>query len=441
MEIIGFMSFAFALVTIGFHSFRVKKDIFHPITFTSLFLFVTNIPFLFIILNNKNAIDYRILNFINSDELSKNVGILSFLMALGFISFTFGVYLSNKLSIKMPQKFKFDGKKYVIISILGVIITIISYLIFLNRAGGIIFILNNLEHRAEFTNGNGFLLVMTDLLLFISLGLIYKNNLKLHGIYFVLFFVSFGLYMFMNISMGGRKPVLLSLLVLLMVIHYSIKKIRIFKFKYLIIILLIIFYIVLVPIIRQPNFIEEFDENPNILVEELKSKSINQIRDISYINTYIFIYVFFENHEKWYGKVFLNLATSYIPSNIYNDKPPVDEGVYIRTLLEGKEVDPNDSFKNLYPSSWPPETFGNGFMNFGIIGVLMFNFILGYIKGFLYNIMISKRLFIYIFIYSYTLINFEISNLRIVQTASVILLFIIWYSFVLNRKGSRVLNE
>lgn len=438
MEIIGLIIFTFTLVAIGLYSYRAKKDVFHPITFTSIFLFVTNIPFLFIILNDKKIIDYRIMNFVTADELSKSVGTLSILMALGFIAFTFGVYSSKKSTIKMPQKFKFHGKRYVLVSFLGLIITIIAYIIFLNKAGGIIFILNNLEHRAEFSNGNGFLLLMKYLLLFISLGLVYKNNLKINGIYFWLFFISFSLYMIMSISMGGRKPVLLSLLVLLMVIHYSVKKLKIFQFKYLIIISLMLFYIVLVPIIRQPNFIEKFDENPYVLVEELKSKSTNQIKDISYINTYIFIYVFFENHEKWYGKVFLNLTTSYIPSNIYKDKPPVDEGVYIRTLLEGREVNPNDSFKNLYPSSWPPETFGNGYMNFGIMGVLIFNFVLGYIKGVIYNIMIKNRLFIYIFIYSYTLINFEISNLRIVQNFSVMFLFIIWYSFVLNRKGRRV---
>src|SRR5699024_8348813 len=139
-----------------------------------------------------------------ADELSKSVGTLSILMALGFIAFTFGVYSSKKSTIKMPQKFKFHGKWYVLVSFLGLIITIIAYIIFLNKAGGIIFILNNLEHRAEFSNGNGFLLLMRELLLFISLGLVYKNNLKINGIYFWLFFISFSLYMIMNISMGGR---------------------------------------------------------------------------------------------------------------------------------------------------------------------------------------------------------------------------------------------
>lgn len=437
METLGLLFFASSLIIIGLYSYHDKKDIFHPITFTSIFLFITNIPFLYIVLKDKKFIDYRILNFVNLDKLSGSIGTVSFLMALGFIAFTFGVYCSNKQTKRMPVKYKLNGKKYVIISFIAIIVTIVSYLMFLNRVGGINFILNNLEHRAQFTNGNGLLLLMTELLLFISLGLIYKKNFKINKIYFCLIIISLTIYMFMNISLGGRKPVLLALLVILMMIHYSVKKLEIYRFKYLITIILLLFYIVAVPIIRQPDFIEELDNRPSVLFEELNTKSINQLRDISYINTYIFVYIYFKNHEKWHGKIYSNLTTSFIPSTIYDDKPPVDEGVYIRTLLEGREVNPNDSFKNLYPSSWPPETFGNGYMNFGVLGVLIFNFILGYIKGFLYHTMIKNRLFIYIFIYSYVLINFEISNLRIVQTFSTIFLFIIWYCLVINRKESR----
>ncbi|MGQ7112601.1 hypothetical protein ACUOFC_34980, partial [Escherichia sp. TWPC-MK] len=61
----------------------------------------------------------------------------------------------------------------------------------------------------------------------------------------------------------------------------------------------------------------------------------------------------------WLGKSYLDLFKAPLPRSIYPEKPPVDDGMYIRTIAEGYNVTPSRPVQELYASSWPPETLGS----------------------------------------------------------------------------------
>ncbi|MGQ7148454.1 hypothetical protein ACUOA8_59935, partial [Escherichia sp. SS-MK2] len=75
----------------------------------------------------------------------------------------------------------------------------------------------------------------------------------------------------------------------------------------------------------------------------------------------------------------LDLFKAPLPRSIYPEKPPVDDGMYIRTIAEGYNVTPSRPVQELYASSWPPETLGSMYANFWIPGVVFGMYILGII--------------------------------------------------------------
>jgi oligosaccharide repeat unit polymerase len=156
---------------------------------------------------------------------------------------------------------------------------------------------------------------------------------------------------------------------------------------------------------------------------------LDAIQNTSYVDTYLFIIDHFSDRPFWYGAGFGDLPIRLLGSGDPSLLPPIDDGVYIRSLVEGWSVKPPMPFNELYPSSWPPETFGSGYINFGFMGVVFFFFLKGLISGVLFR-WARARAFapIPLFLMIYFCVNFHLSNLRLVQTA---LLFAATFMFVM----------
>lgn len=99
-------------------------------------------------------------------------------------------------------------------------------------------------------------------------------------------------------------------------------------------------------------------------------------------------------------------------------KPSVDDGMYLYSICLGREdIQPVMSVSSLDLSSYPLETFGAMYANFGIFGVIVGFWILGRIIGHTYYTMINSehnKLF-YILIYTSTIVSFQLSTLRVEQ--------------------------
>jgi len=145
------------------------------------------------------------------------------------------------------------------------------------------------------------------------------------------------------------------------------------------------------------------------------------LSNVSYLDTYLFILSHFSNNEFWLGESLPEVVLRFIPNYFPTGAPPLDDGVYVRTLFQKMHAEPGMAYDDLYQSSWPPETIGFGYMNFGLAGVALFSFIKGLVTGFVYKVATFRSLEPFsLFIYMYIAINFHFTNLRVFQSLIVI---------------------
>lgn len=145
--------------------------------------------------------------------------------------------------------------------------------------------------------------------------------------------------------------------------------------------------------------------------------------NFSYNDTYYFLLDHFASEAPYMGATFADLMYSALPSSYFPGKPPVDEGLYVRSLAEGmypKPPVPAYSFSGI--GSWPPETFGNFVMNFGSNFIWVAGVLLALVVFFGINVLRRLRVGILpcYFIF-HSALNFQISNLRIVNALTLII--------------------
>lgn len=147
---------------------------------------------------------------------------------------------------------------------------------------------------------------------------------------------------------------------------------------------------------------------------------LSYIVNFSYNDIYMFVIYHFSHADLWYGKVFLDFQYRFTGGPMGLAPPSLDEGVYIYNLFLGYPVEPPLPIDLMAANSWPPRTFGNGYMNFGIPGVVAFSFIQGYLTGLAYRMMNrSDRHPIFIFLFLLFIFSFQVSNLKLTELIAV----------------------
>jgi len=134
---------------------------------------------------------------------------------------------------------------------------------------------------------------------------------------------------------------------------------------------------------------------------------------------------YFKTHALWLGKSFIGLVTAIIPSSLYTGKPPVDDGTYLYSICQGRtNIVPPMSFGNLDGSSYPLETFGSMYANFGIVGLFVGMIVLGGIYGYAYRKIKKNSYDLFsVVIYTQIIFTFQLSTLRIFQLFEIIVVF------------------
>jgi hypothetical protein len=101
---------------------------------------------------------------------------------------------------------------------------------------------------------------------------------------------------------------------------------------------------------------------------------------------------------------------------IVKDKPAVDDGMYLRADTIGQRVDVGGPASQFFNNSWPPETYGSAMMNFGPLSLPIFGALLGILLGLsLKFLILSRGSDFALLLTTHLFLNFEISNLRIVN--------------------------
>ena len=391
----------------------------HNILFPGLFTIVKEIVcctmYGFVLAGDYTLLTSNILNQLTNPEYSICKAIL--LDTLAYIFLVIGILcFKRKPKYLMREKGRLSMWKRGNLFLL--IISLILIVLFFRNVGGLIYYLNNLGIRQILNSGNGYL-NYTFVLSLCCCGFFYAylQNRTIKRLYSFLTMFLFTLLML--IIYGGRNPILLFLMMLCAIYNFTYKKISISRFiniKTLIIVLFTCFVFVALPAFRSTNIYDDLkSEGISAIVDSISDASVTSLMAANTLNRYTFIYEYYENWDnKWIFSSYLDLIPSFIPRNIYPEKPPMDEGLYIQsTINTGINYKPSMSSDDLPSKASMPPGITIGYINFGIIGLCLSTFIQGYIISYFYFFALNSKSFIGSCIYINILLNFGLSNLSI----------------------------
>ncbi|WP_429911166.1 hypothetical protein [Glycocaulis sp.] len=383
---------------------------------------ITTIPYLTLI-----AFGYKSDVLIRFDEhhLNELLVVFSMLYSAGLVALWFGVAIGLKL--KLGRAIKLSKQKTSPLGTTFVISMLLALYLFglldkIGSSGGVEFILSNLNRRVSIIERSSPISWLMEpsafLLCFV---LLYSHgNSKFPGrivTSLLIFFIFISLAFF-----GGRKLPIFVLIFSMMAYYIYVKKFNFYSVWTVSIgSILVLFFVGML----------HYRGSTDLSLLSPALTAANSVRNLSYIDTYIFIQDYFSRHGHWHGLTFRDL---FVRTGITHDgsiNVPIDDGVYIRTLFQGWHVMPPTDVSAMYPSSWPPETYGNGYLNFGAVGALAFFLIRGIIVGVCFAICrASKYAPTFYFIALFAAFNFHMTNLRIVQFLLILIPVLTFHYFI-----------
>ena len=315
---------------------------------------------------------------------------------------------------KMARAFLLWGYFFVIIGIIG-------FSIIMKEVGGVVYFFSNLHLRRSLVGDLDFANI---LLSFLSKGVLLilfskRYSRKNINLWNVILIVSAGIMS----GLGGRKELIMLAIESVFIYNFVVKEVHLKKLlrpSIVISIVCIFIFFTTYSKLRREGAMDDLINDPIAFYQDNASDSfLSAIAEESYVPFYISIIMYFDNNsDYWNGDSFKGLLTAIIPSSLFPQKPPVDDGMYLYSIAHGRpNVKPVMPAKALDGTSWPLETFGSMYANFGVFGVFIGMLLIGMIIGWSYRKMVLEKFsFLWLLMYIHILFSFEISTLRIFQT-------------------------
>jgi len=383
-----------------------------PMKVIATFSAVTNLPYFVLLAGDFQASGVYTLIQSQFEHVLQNFGIL---YSLGLLATFAGIGLTRRLALPnlrlIPVKQLTRRNLATIIAFLyalGVAMILLKF----QAAGGIVAFVTNIADRSENLAGTGhYDIIMMPAVFLCVFFAIYSRGMNGKPGLLVIGFILLSLFGLLTLFGGRKLPLYLGLFGVLAYSRY-VGRIRLFSLPTLsLLALAVLFFWAMLSwrISSQLHSTGGVDFSYTVVTGNL-----------SYIDNWLFILDHFGRQGFWYGQTFIDLVARFEPAGP-SGYPPLDDGVYVRTLATGQNVIPPTPFSQMYPSSWPPETFGNGYLNFGIAGVLVFSLIRGLVVGVCYRYCVRDNFApTAFFVFLFTAINFHVTNLRIVQMATLL---------------------
>lgn len=413
-------------------SYRNTRDLFSPICFFSFFSILRYVPYL--MLGKYEKLTFQHLDFNNTFVTFMYVLIATISVLVGYL-LSKSVIKNRHIRFANREVIEKEYKTWHIVILYAIgIFARIRIILF---AGGIFSILyNRAEAYSSLDNGTGLLYLLANCVI-ISCMIQLSNCIKAvqdkqrtkaikRGI---ALFLMVAAYIISIVIFTSRSPILELIMFLVFGINYLHKKIdivKLFKLKYIAVIAFILAIIVILPRIRISSYNEQ--KNDESLFWELSDQFTLVGRDT-------FVYNYFSENDFWYGKSYLGLFTAFIPSSIYEKKPSVDDGCYLSNMIYGYNVKPLEPGKDLTVKySIPFSTNGLAYANFGVLGIVFINIIVGYLYGIYYFSMRNSKSVKKIILYELIIYQLEITTLSIVQTLMPMIICILFFRFFAKEK-------
>lgn len=382
--------------------FKKNKDWFSPPVMFAITMSFYTLPDLFDILINGMANYAGTLPFKLNDP---NYAIIRFiiLQVVFILMYQYAFSKSTKsLNEEVNNSVKLQTSKIdLFVSIALLSICVIATVNFVTSYGGISTILSSFTNRSQLHDDMPFILRITPALLTFASAFLLRlicTDTKHH--YFLLLMLFFSGFITTTIG-GGRSQFVVFILELLCYYNYWKKPINLLSIKLWPIYLGLAAFIAIFQLLR-------LNDITTLSFNSMVGDSDSLFNSMAYVKTQLLIQSYFENNDFWYGKIFLFVIYIFIPRAIFPAKPNIDEGVYIYNMTFGGKNLLSDHATSF--NSWPPFSIGEGYANFGILGVILFGILLGYIHGFAYKKMKQNRFDVFVMIvYVFIILKFQIT--------------------------------
>jgi hypothetical protein len=356
---------------------------------------------------------------------------VTLLMLIGHLGYLAGhLYLPVHSAAKMPF-LAFDREKIDLtkIGVLLIGVALAAFTYFVIDIGGIVNLLVNLRFRAQFTEGRTIWISLTILPLQIGTLLIFLGAMQNWSKSQLPLLIGVFLTDIAVMSMlGGRALILRLILLCAIAFHFRVRKLAVSDLKWFAaaIPILVLYFAGLRTIRSSDEGFAALAKDPGAVAADVSTSVVESLGELSYAPTYTIIsHAYTLEHVKL-GTTFYDLLVAFIPRSIYGaNKPPVDDGIYVTHLVKFMEhKPPGTALGDLFRSSLPPETLGNGFINFSYPGAFLFMALLGWAHKWLYEwAKACKYSVVSCLLLTLGMFQLHLTNLRIVQFGVAVFLF------------------
>jgi len=425
--------FIILLSTLLFFIKKYNGDAFHVIPLF-LLLSIAEVPYLYYISHNTEELHQQVLYYLNDFEVSflKHVFfklVFIFFCLIAMLLFKPKVY--SRAAVMLS-----NGNGSITLLVFFSAVSIGSFIAFLEQVGGLFYLISNMDNKTNVVKGTALYRNLFFISSLLAVGAYISSlnpyRVSIRNVLFLIFVVI--VYFLMLASFGERKNPLLLIVFTFIMWNYAIRKLDVFSLKNLVIILFFILFSSIAPVLRNQGAFELYLLHPSDLVKDSLPYLGELFKRFSDIDISLFIYSYFDESGKfWYGATFSDFFSGFIPSSLYENKPPLDEGVYIYNMAQGLVVEIGSPFKDMIPVGWPLSRVTSGYIHFGIVGIVVYAIFTGVILKYFYNLMVySSYSPIWVAFYTYLmLIGFGISNAFVFNAITILCLLVI-LSFITN---------
>ena len=372
-------------------SWRYGGDPFSPLTLLTL-LGLLNIPYMVLLAFDVDAVSIDVKYSPWVHDIPAAVAKSAFLIALGFLAQVMGLFssLSVALAARMPvlgaPRLSLQRCRRAIL--LAGMVGLGVYLWYIQRIGGLRYLWSVLYLRAILQQGLAYYFYLYSILLtFACLLAVYLLRFRRTPTRYLFAVVAVLGVAFVLGSTGGRTPVVSLVLAALMVYHYAVRRLEnIFTARNAVLGVVMLLFVVVMPLFRAGGATARYTADPSLLVDEVMLSLESTASGLSGLDRVLVTQSYFSVDKIWWGASYMDLLYAPIPRSIFPDKPPVDDGVYVKTIAEGWEVRPSRPARELSLTSWPMGNF-MAFINFWYPGYLLTMFLSGAIIGAAYRYM------------------------------------------------------
>lgn len=275
------------------------------------------------------------------------------------------------------------------------VLSLTSLFFYVGTVGGYVNLWQNLGSRQDIFAGSGFALRVVVLLVqffgvSVFLNLIFKS--KFLAFLFV-FITSFVL-----LSLGGRLLIFEFLFYLFVSYYLFVGRFNI-KFRNIFLFSIFVVASVFVGELRKPSTLEDLKSSPSDYIVDFSSGFIRALMPYTLpVQRDVVIVEYFSEREFWYGASYSSVLYGFFPSVIMPAKPPVDTGRYIVAMANGQEVNPPVPVYELPNYGWP-ESFMAGYVNFGILGVILIVFVSCFVVVYFYKWLLYRPSVVLVMLY------------------------------------------